>query len=79
MPENSSFNLWQYKPWWCQPWTIILTGIMIVGGSWFLLKSLWLTIPVGILIGLWWFYFLILYPRLLEAQISQQSNDLISK
>jgi hypothetical protein len=52
---------------------------MIVTGSWFLLKSLWLTIPVGILIGFWWFYFLILYPRLLEAQLSQQSNDLITK
>jgi hypothetical protein len=21
-------NLWQSKPWWCQPWTIILTGIL---------------------------------------------------
>lgn len=56
-------DLWQSKPWWCQPWTIILTGIAIVVGSWLLLHSLWLTIPVAVLIGGWWSYFLILVPR----------------
>jgi hypothetical protein len=53
--------------------------MIIVTASWFLLKSLWLTIPVGILIGLWWFYFLILYPRLLQAQVSEGANNLPSK
>lgn len=74
MPDELNFNLWQYKPWWCQPWTIILTGIMIILGSWLLSKSLWLTVPLAILISLWWFYFLILYPRLLQAEISKKSS-----
>jgi hypothetical protein len=39
MPDNSSFNLWQHKPWWCQPWTIILTGMIIVTASWFLING----------------------------------------
>ena len=79
MHDNSAFNPWQYKPWWCQPWTIILTGIAIAAGSWFLFKSLWLTIPVSILIGLWWFYFLILYPPLLQAAVAEQANEINSK
>lgn len=74
MQEQPKFNPWQYKPWWCQPWTIILTGIAIVFGSWLLFKTLWLTVPVGLVIGLWWFYFLILWPRLLQATMSEKSS-----
>ncbi|MDJ0902058.1 MAG: hypothetical protein QNJ55_24975 [Xenococcus sp. MO_188.B8] len=62
--ESNEFNLWNYKPWWCQPWSIILTGIIIISGSWFIVKIIWLTILVTIPIVLWWFYFLIVYPKL---------------
>jgi hypothetical protein len=61
-------DLWQSKPWWCQPWTIILTGVIIVAGSWLSFHTLWLTLPVAILIMLWWTYFLIIVPRILAAQ-----------
>ncbi len=64
--EIASVDLWQSKPWWCQPWTIILTGILIVLGSWMVLHSLWLTISLSILIVVWWTYFLILVPRMLR-------------
>jgi hypothetical protein len=61
-------NLWEDKPWWCQPWTIILTGIIIIAGSWLLFKTIWLTMPVALLIMLWWNYFLIVVPRMLANQ-----------
>jgi hypothetical protein len=61
----SNTNLWENKPWWCQPWTIILTGTIIILGSWFLFKTIWLTLPIAILIVLWWTYFLIIVPRIL--------------
>ncbi len=64
----SSTNLWASKPWWCQPWTIILTGVMIIAGSWLLFQTLWLSLPVAILIVIWWTYFLIIVPRILAAQ-----------
>ncbi len=64
----SNPNLWESKPWWCQPWTIILTGIIIVGGSWWLFQTIWLTLPIAILIVLWWNYFLIVVPRILANQ-----------
>jgi hypothetical protein len=64
----SNSNLWESKPWWCQPWTIILTGIIIVAGSWFLVHTIWLTVPIAILIVVWWTYFLIIVPRILANQ-----------
>jgi hypothetical protein len=64
----SNTNRWESKPWWCQPWTIILTGIIIIAGSWLLFYTTWLTLPVAILIVVWWTYFLIIVPRLLAAQ-----------
>ncbi|PSB57318.1 DUF6737 family protein [Chamaesiphon polymorphus] len=64
----SKTNLWESKPWWCQPWTIILTGIIIIAGSWLVFHTLWLTVPVAVLIILWWTYFLIIVPRILATQ-----------
>jgi hypothetical protein len=64
----SNPNLWESKPWWCQPWTIILTGVMIIAGSWLLFHTSWLTVPLAILIVAWWTYFLIIVPRLLLDQ-----------
>jgi hypothetical protein len=64
----SNTNLWEHKPWWCQPWTIILTGIIIIVGSWLLFQTIWLTVPVAILIVLWWTYFLVIVPRILANQ-----------
>ena len=67
LPENPEhFSPWHYKPWWCQPWSILATGIVGITGSWLLFHRLWLTLPLGLLIGLWWVYFLILWPRLLK-------------
>ncbi|MGK7893190.1 MAG: DUF6737 family protein [Xenococcus sp. (in: cyanobacteria)] len=64
--KSNEFNLWKYKPWWCQPWSIILTGIVIISGSWLIMKIICLTISVAIVIILWWFYFLIKYPQLVK-------------
>jgi hypothetical protein len=63
--EKVSANMWQSKPWWCQPWTIILTGTITIAGSWLIFHTIWLTMPVAALIMLWWTYFLIIVPRLL--------------
>jgi hypothetical protein len=72
-PLNSvNPDLWQTKPWWCQPWTIVLTGISIVLGSWLVLHQWWITIPLALLIGVWWLYFLILVPRALQQMAANQ-------
>ena len=59
-PEPTSF--WSHKPWWCQPWTILMTGSLAIGGSWWLLHWLWLTLPIALLVLIWWCLFLIVVP-----------------
>ncbi|AFZ02184.1 DUF6737 family protein [Calothrix sp. PCC 6303] len=64
MSESQSPSVWQYKPWWCQPWSILLTGITLIGGSWLVFQIIWLTIIVAIPILTWMIFFLIIYPKL---------------
>lgn len=68
VPPNTSPNLWAHKPWWCQPWSIVLTGISLIGGSWLAFHTLWLTIPAIGAIVLWWWYFLWVVPRWFAAE-----------
>ncbi|ARI83480.1 MAG: DUF6737 family protein [Microcystis sp.] len=72
MSNSKSDNVWNHKPRWCQPWSILLTGITLIAGCWFLTQRLWLTLLLSIPILLWWFVFLILYPRTLQQQLNTE-------
>jgi hypothetical protein len=66
-PVVGAVAVWQHKPWWCQPWSILLTGVLLIAGSWIWLGIWWLTV---ILVGgvlLWWWLFLVLMPRQLAG------------
>jgi hypothetical protein len=69
--DGTSNSLWQTKPWWCQPWTILLTGLTVIVGSWLLLHRWWLSAPVGLGVVLWWWLFLIVVPRAYQAEQEQ--------
>ena len=56
-------SLWDQKPWWCQPWTIVLSGLIAIAGSWWLLQTQWITALVGAATFAWWLLFLVLVPR----------------
>ncbi len=56
-------TVWNHKPWWCQPWSIGLTGISLIAGSWLWLKLVWLTVIVAIPISAWMIFFLLIYPQ----------------
>jgi hypothetical protein len=64
MSEQKPVNVWDYKPWWCQPWSILLTGTTIIGASWIIFKIIWLTIIVAVPILTWMGFFLLVYPKL---------------
>ena len=72
---TKSFDIWNYKPWWCQPWSILLTGIVIIGSSWLIGKNLWISLLVSLPIIAWWVYFLILYPRLVSQAMEQSQGE----
>ena len=61
--EQPRDSIWSYKPWWCQPWSIVLTGLSIVCGSWLLLHRWWVSGLVAAPVAIWWLVFLVLYPR----------------
>lgn len=73
--NSKSLTVWNYKPWWCQPWTILLTGITIISSSWLLFKIIWITVSISLVIIFWWVYFLILYPQMMPEYLSKQSQS----
>ncbi|MGB3788517.1 MAG: DUF6737 family protein [Phormidesmis sp.] len=64
-------SIWQTKPWWCQPWSIVLTGVAISATSWLWLHRLWITLPVIGVIALWWLLFLVLVPAQYTAAVKE--------
>jgi hypothetical protein len=63
-------DLWSQKPWWCQPWSIVGTGLALVGGSWCWLRLWWISLPLAAVVLVWWWLFLVLVPAAYAAQVS---------
>ena len=55
-------SIWALKPWWCQPWSIVLTGIAVVAASLFWPGRLWLSLLLAAGVVAWWLLFLVLVP-----------------
>lgn len=68
-------SLWQQKPWWCQPWSIVLTGITVPTAAWVLTHRWWLVLPIALGVSLWWFVFLYLVPRQ-YAELGSESTSI---
>lgn len=65
-------SVWDTKPSWCQPWTIMLTGLSIVACSWVILHSVIVSsLAVGV-IGAWWYIFLYSYPKSYSEMIAER-------
>jgi hypothetical protein len=72
---NPSLNPWTYKPWWCQPWSILLTGFGLILGSWIAIHSLWVTLLVALPLSVWMIYFLLIWPRLVVKFLPSSSQQ----
>jgi hypothetical protein len=75
MTQEKPVSIWQYKPWWCQPWSIVLTGFTIITGSWVIFHLIWLTIIVAIPISIWMIFFIGIYPKAAMDMINQGDNQ----
>ena len=42
---------------------MVLSGLITIAGSWWLLQKIWITVLVSTAIGAWWLLFLVLVPR----------------
>lgn len=72
----ASINPWQTKPWWCQPWSILLTGCSLIAGSWLMFHLIWLTVLVAIPLMVWMGFFLLIWPRLMRQYLEQSQGPL---
>ena len=76
--EMSSLKtFWEEKSWWCQPWSILVTGALLIFGSWSLFHSLWFTAIFLIGVFGWWTLFLLIAPSLYREHLENNlENDL---
>ncbi|MGF1673662.1 MAG: DUF6737 family protein [Rivularia sp. (in: cyanobacteria)] len=72
MTSQKPINVWQYKPWWCQPWSILLTGTTLITVSWLLFHKVWLTILISIPLLTWMGFFLLIYPKVFMKMIAEE-------
>lgn len=68
-------NVWDTKPAWCQPWTIVLTGVTGISLSWLVIKSTIVTGMVTVLVTAWWYVFLYTYPVAYTAMIAERRRN----
>ncbi|MFZ0408821.1 MAG: DUF6737 family protein [Cyanobium sp.] len=61
-PTPSVGSIWSLKPWWCQPWSILVTGLLVPTASWWWLQRWWITLPLAGAVLIWWWLFLVLVP-----------------
>ena len=71
---STDYNPWSDKPRWCQPWTILLTGFSIIGGSWLLFHRVWVTGLVAIPLGVWMGFFVLLWPKLMREAMAAEGQ-----
>lgn len=74
MKPNLSESVWTHKPWWCQPWSIILTGCSIIAAIVYFIPWLWAKIVFSFPFALWMVYFTVLYPKMMQEYLQQQSK-----
>jgi hypothetical protein len=74
MSQQQPISPWNYKPWWCQPWSILLTGISLIAGSWLVFKIIWVTVIVAIPLLAWMGFFLLVWPQLMIRSQEEAQN-----
>jgi len=67
METNNKKNFWDLKPYWCQPWSIISFGILLLTLSFIFINNIIFTLILGFFIMIWWILFLILIPNSYQA------------
>ncbi|NJP09911.1 MAG: hypothetical protein HC866_10870 [Leptolyngbyaceae cyanobacterium RU_5_1] len=79
MSTGKPINPWTYKPWWCQPWSILLTGISLIAGCWWLSHCVWLTVLIAVPVLIWMSFFVLIWPRLMlqSGLLSDPPNGLL--
>ena len=74
MDTNSKKSFWESKPYWCQPWSIISFGVLVLIFSWNLFNNILFTSIIGIFVFVWWILFLILAPNSYQVMNDKEQS-----
>jgi hypothetical protein len=75
---DPAVSVWRYKPWWCQPWSIALTGCSAIAAFVLFIPWWWLKLGLAAPVAVWMGFFLLVWPRLMQdylTQLSQSGED----
>ncbi|WP_052043867.1 MULTISPECIES: DUF6737 family protein [unclassified Prochlorococcus] len=59
---EKSNKYWKLKPFWCKPFSIIITGIFILIIGFKIFSMFWIRTIISLIIFSWWALFLIIAP-----------------
>ena len=74
MNTNSEKSFWDSKPFWCQPWSIISFGVLVLIFIWKLFNNVIFTTVIGIFVFVWWILFLILAPNSYQVMNDKEQS-----
>jgi len=68
--KDVSEDVWATKPIWCRPYSIVATGVFVVGGA-KVVGGTWLALAAAAAISVWWWAFLVEYPAAYRDYVKQ--------
>ena len=74
MQSNNKNNFWDLKPYWCQPWSIVSFGVLVLIVSWQLFNNIIFTSVLGVFVFVWWILFLILAPNSYQVMNDKEQS-----
>ena len=72
---SSASSVWTTKPFWCQPWTIVLFGVFCVSLPTLAFDWKFVSVAVAVPISAWWYVFLVLYPKSYASSSFEEKEE----
>ena len=72
---SSASSVWKTKPFWCQPWTIVLFGVFCVSLPTLAFDWKFVSVAVAVPISAWWYVFLVLYPKSYASSSFEEKEE----
>jgi len=73
--SSSASSGWKTKPFWCQPWTIVLFGVFCVSLPTLAFDWKFVSVAVAVPISAWWYVFLVLYPKSYASSSFEEKEE----
>ena len=73
--SSSASSVWKTKPFWCQPWTIVLFGVFCVSLPTLAFDWKFVSVAVAVPISAWWYVFLVLYPKSYASSSFEEKEE----